>query len=194
VLKSLYGLKQSHWQWNKRFDEFMKILGFAENIYDPCVYMKRVSNSIFGYMILVLYAGGILILAKNQSDVDELKARLSDEFRMKDLGKAKRIFGMDIKKDMKIGKLWLDQSKYTKRVFARFNTTNAKLVSVPLVAHFKLSNAQCPITDEYKRIMSKIPYDKTVGSLMYLMTSTRPDISLAIGKVSRSMSNPSYVH
>jgi hypothetical protein len=42
--------------------------------------------------------------------------------------------------------------------------------------------------------MSKISYDTAVGSLMYLMTCTRPDISLAIGKVSRYMSNPSKVN
>jgi hypothetical protein len=69
---------------------------------------------------------------------------------MKDLGNAKRILGMDIKRDMKIGKLWLDQSKYTEQVLARFNITNAKPISVPLAAHFKLSNAQYSIIEEEK--------------------------------------------
>jgi hypothetical protein len=42
--------------------------------------------------------------------------------------------------------------------------------------------------------MSEIPYDKAVGSLLYLMICTRPNISLAIGKVNRYMSNPDKVH
>jgi ATP-binding cassette subfamily B (MDR/TAP) protein 1 len=42
--------------------------------------------------------------------------------------------------------------------------------------------------------MSKIPYEKAVGSLMYLMICTRPDIALAMGKVSRYMSNPGKIH
>jgi hypothetical protein len=72
--------------------------------------------------------------------------------------------------------------------------TNAKPKSVLLATHLKFSNAQCPTTDEDKKFMSKISYDKAVGSLMYLMTCTRPNISLAIGKVSRYMSNPGKVH
>jgi hypothetical protein len=79
-------------------------------------------------------------------------------------------------------------------VLAKFNMTNAKPLSVPFKIHFKLSNAQCFTTDEDKKFMSKIPYDKAVGSLMYLMTCTRPDISLAIGKVSRYMPNPCKVN
>jgi hypothetical protein len=92
----------------------------------------------------------MLILAKNQSDVDKLKAQLSDEFQMKNLGNADKIFGIDIKRDNKIGKLRLDQTKYTERVLARFNMTNAKPMSVPLATYFKLSNAQCPTTNEDK--------------------------------------------
>ena len=42
--------------------------------------------------------------------------------------------------------------------------------------------------------MSLVPYEKAVGSLMYLMVCTRPDIALAMGKVSRYMSNPGKVH
>jgi hypothetical protein len=83
----------------------MKTLRFAQSIYDPCVYIKLVINSIFGYIILVLNVDDMLILAKNQSDLDEHKARLSNEFQMKDLGKAKRILGMDIKRNVKTRKL-----------------------------------------------------------------------------------------
>jgi hypothetical protein len=91
----------------------MKAFGFARSIYNPCIYIKCVSNFIFGFIILVLYVDDMLIVAKNQSNVDKLKAQLSDEFWMKNLGKAKRILGMDIKRDIKTKKLWLDQTKDT---------------------------------------------------------------------------------
>ena len=53
---------------------------------------------------------------------------------------------------------------------------DAKAVTTPLAPHFKLSKALCPITVEDKGAMSKIPYESAVGSLMYLMVCTRPDI------------------
>ena len=42
--------------------------------------------------------------------------------------------------------------------------------------------------------MSHVPYEKVVGNLMYVMVSTRPDISHAVGVVSRFMENPSEEH
>jgi hypothetical protein len=57
---------------------------------------------------------------------------------------------MDIKRDNKTEKLWLDQTKYTMQVLARFNMTNAKPVSVLLASYFKLSNAQYSTVDKDK--------------------------------------------
>ena len=66
----------------------------------------------------------------------------------------------------------------------------AKVVSCPLTNHFKLSSKQCPSTDKEKEEMDKVPYASAVGSLMYAMVCTRPDITHAVGVVSRFLSNP----
>jgi hypothetical protein len=97
LLKSLYGLKQSPRQWNKRFHEFMLSLGFTQSEHDCCLYIKRVNDhEAFGFILLALYVDDMLIAAKNKSDITKLKAQLSSEFSMKDLGPAKRILGMEI--------------------------------------------------------------------------------------------------
>ncbi|RVW18114.1 Retrovirus-related Pol polyprotein from transposon TNT 1-94 [Vitis vinifera] len=64
----------------------------------------------------------------------------------------------------------------------------AKLVSTPLGSHFKLSKEQSPKIGEERDHMSKVPYASTIGSLMYAMVCTRPDIAHAVGIVSRFMS------
>ena len=107
LLKAIYGLKQAPRQWNIRFDEFMKTLGYSRSVHDPCVYMKKVSNATFGYIILVLYVDDMLILAKERSDIEKCKKQLNSAFKMKDLGTAKRILGMDIHRDLKTSNLWL---------------------------------------------------------------------------------------
>ncbi|XP_042041496.1 secreted RxLR effector protein 161-like [Salvia splendens] len=63
-------------------------------------------------------------------------------------------------------------------------------VSIPLAQQFKLSTEQCPKTDSERREMDKIPYASIVGSIMYTMVCTRPDLSHAISVASRFMSNP----
>lgn len=71
---------------------------------------------------------------------------------------------------------------------------HAKPVSTPLAGHFKLSRRSCPTTKEEKESMSTIPYSSPVGSLMYAMICTRPNIAHAIGVVSRFLSNPRKAH
>ena len=51
-----------------------------------------------------------------------------------------------------------------------------------------------PKTDEEKVSMEKIPYASAVGSLMYAMVCTRPDLAYSASLVSRFMSNPSKEH
>src|SRR6266542_3545243 len=91
--KSLYGLKQSPRQWYKMFDSFMLSRGFKRSNYDSCVYLKTVYGSV---IYLLLYVDDISIAAKDKSEIAKLKAQLSKEFEMKDLGVAKKILGMKI--------------------------------------------------------------------------------------------------
>ncbi|RVW87096.1 Retrovirus-related Pol polyprotein from transposon TNT 1-94 [Vitis vinifera] len=70
----------------------------------------------------------------------------------------------------------------------------AKPVSTPLGSHFKLSKEQSPKTKEERDHMSKVPYASAIGSLMYIMVCTRPDIAHVVGVVSRFMSRPGKQH
>eukprot|EP00253_Pinus_taeda_P011411 PITA_11411 len=101
---------------------------------------------------------------------------------------------MRITRDRKNRKLTLSQSEYIEKVLKRFNMQNAKPASIPLASHFKLSKEVCPKTEEEMTYMSKVPYASTVGSLMYAMVCTRPDIAHAMGVVSRYMHNTGKEH
>ena len=72
--------------------------------------------------------------------------------------------------------------------------SNAKPVGVPLANHFKLSKSWCPSSKKEIEEMSTIPYSSAVGSLIYVMVCTRPDIAHAVGVVSRFLSNPGKKH
>jgi hypothetical protein len=71
---------------------------------------------------------------------------------------------------------------------------NAKPVSTMLAPHFKLSTKQCAKTDVDLEYMSKVPYSSVVGSLMYAMVCSHPDLSHAMSVVARYMSNPGKEH
>ena len=70
----------------------------------------------------------------------------------------------------------------------------AKPVSSPLRSHLKLSSKQSHSSEKEKKEMRKVPYASAVGSLMYAMVCTRPDIAHVVGVVSRLLSNPGKEH
>jgi hypothetical protein len=192
LIKSLYGLKQSPRQWYKRFDAFVTAHGLTNSSYDSCVYFKKCDDGSILY--LLLYVDDMLIAAKDMGEVQKVKDQLSSEFDMKDLGAAKKILGMEIIRDRKARKLYLSQRGYVQKVLRRFNMSEAKSVSTPFAPHFKLSSALSPSTQADFTYMERVPYSSAVGSLMYAMICTRPDLSYAVSMVSRYMANPGKEH
>uniref|UniRef100_A0A2N9EJ65 protein-serine/threonine phosphatase n=1 Tax=Fagus sylvatica TaxID=28930 RepID=A0A2N9EJ65_FAGSY len=189
--KSLYGLKQAPRQWYKKFDSFMYSTGFTRCQADHCCYVKSFDNS---YIILLLYVDDMLIAGSSIEEINNLKKQLSKQFAMKDLGPAKQILGMRIIRDRANGTLKLSQTEYVKKILSRFSMDEAKSVSTPLGSHFRLTKDQSPKTEQEQAYMSKVPYASAIGSLMYAMVCTRPDIAHAVGVVSRYMSNPGKQH
>jgi len=190
--KSLYGLKQAPRQWYKKFESVMEEQGYKKTTSDHCVFVQKFSDGDF--IILLLYVDDMLIVGMNSSRIDKLKKQLSQSFAMKDLGTAKQILGVRIHRCRKDKKLFISQEQYIEKVLERFNMNKAKVVSSPLATHFKLSTKQSPSTDEEKEDMERIPYASAVGSLMYSMVCTRPDIAHAVGVVSRFLSNLGREH
>jgi len=68
--------------------------------------------------------------------------------------------------------------------------TEARPVTTPLAGHFKLSSKQCPQSLKEEEEMSRVLYVSVVGSLMYVMICTRPDLADAVSTVSQFISNP----
>ena len=85
--------------------------------------------------------------------------------------------------------LRLSQEGYIEKVLKRFNMKDVKLVTRPLAKHFKLTKKLSPKIDKEKEYMTKVTYALIVGSLMYAMVCTRPDIAQAMGVISRFMNN-----
>jgi reverse transcriptase-like protein len=189
--KSLYGLKQAPRQWYKKFESVVKSFGYKRTNSDHCVFVQKFSEDDF--IMLLLYVDDMLIVGQSASRINSLKQELSKYFAMKDLGPARQILGMEITRDRAGRKLWLSQKKYVEKVLRRFRMDGAKPVSTPLASHFKFdtkSSDDVSGNDD----MKNIPYASVVGSLMYAMVCTRPDLAHAVSVVSRYLSNPRMVH
>ena len=135
-----------------------------------------------------------MIVGYDTAKIDELEKELSKSFEMKDLGPTSQILGIKISRDRTNGKLWLSQESYIKKVLDKFNIGKTKPVSSPLGSHLKLSSKHSPSSEKEKEEMRKMPYASVVGSLMYVMVCTKPDIAHAVGVVNKFLSNPGKEH
>eukprot|EP00253_Pinus_taeda_P028025 PITA_28025 len=166
-------------------------LGFTRSKGDHCVYFKLIGDRV---VYLVLYVDDMLLVGKDKEIILDLKTQLSSKFNMKDLSAANYILGMEIKRDRAKRKLWLNQRKYIETILQRFNMQDSKPMKVPIPVGVRLSAKQCPKTQEEEEDMSRVPYESVVGSLMYAMVCTRPDIAHAVGVLTKFMSKPGKEH
>ncbi|XP_073014568.1 secreted RxLR effector protein 161-like [Primulina eburnea] len=72
--------------------------------------------------------------------------------------------------------------------------SSSKSVLTSLAQHFKLTASHKPETSEERNYMTNVPYASVVGSVMYAMICTRPDLAYAVSMVSRFMANPGKTH
>ncbi|KAL1540901.1 hypothetical protein AAHA92_25185 [Salvia divinorum] len=183
--KSLYGLKQSSRQWYIKFDAHLSSIGFIKSAYDNCVYIKSDEEKEVAY--LVLYVDDMLVAAADMNEINSVKHELQREFEMKDLGEAKRILEMDIIRNRNEDEIKLVQTDYFGKLIKKFQMQDSKVVSVPLAQHFKLSMQQIPKIEQEKSEMLKIPYANIIGSIMYCVICTRPDLAHGVSVTSRYM-------
>ncbi|KAL4035514.1 hypothetical protein IC575_004209 [Cucumis melo] len=113
---------------------------------------------------------------------------------MKDLGNAQYVLGIQIVRNRKNKTLAMSQTSYMDKMLSRYKMQNFKKALLSYRYGIHLSKEQCPKTPQEVEDMSNISYAYAVGSLMYAMLCTRPDICYSVGIVSRYQSNPGRDH
>jgi hypothetical protein len=182
LLKSLYGLKQAPKQWHEKFDTTLTSAGYVVNEADRYVYYRHGGGH---FVILCLYVDDILIFGTNMDIINEVKSFLSKSFDMKDLGEADVLLNIKLIKEE--SGITLSQSHYVEKVLSRFGYIDSKPSPTPYNPSVTLQKNKNDTRDQLR-------YSQIIGSLMYLASATRPDISFAVSKLSRYMSNPGDGH
>src|SRR3954468_23395170 len=189
--RSIYGLKQASRSWNLRFDEVIKEFGFVQTYGEACIY-KKVSGSNVAF--LILYVDDILLIGNDIDLLNSVKSYLNSKFSMKDLGEASYILGIKIYRDRSRHLIGLLRSTYLDKILKKFKMDQEKKGFLPVLQGVKLSKTQCPTTAEDREKMKDVPYASAIGSIMYVMLCTRPDVCLAISLAGRYQSNPGVDH
>ena len=190
--KTLYGLKQSAYEWNKDLDKELQRLGFIRSRAEPCLYTRRTTDDRgrHTWMYVTTWVDDLICAASTTAMRDEF---ISD-FRFP-LSSVDRELSwvLKIRVERKNGLLALDQSAYIEDLASKFNASKVPKYT-PMEKGAFLSKRQCPEpgSDEHTE-MQDVPYRSLLGGLLYL-TGVRGDIAFAVGKLARFASNPARVH
>lgn len=102
------------------------------------------------------------------------------------------ILGMEIIRDRKHRKLLLTQERYSQKVLERFGMLEVRPMSTPMQEPLDPKNRLEVEANDFCN--KSVPYFEAIGSLMYLMVGTRPDIAFANGKLSKFCERPERKH
>ncbi|EJF56279.1 hypothetical protein DICSQDRAFT_71809 [Dichomitus squalens LYAD-421 SS1] len=186
--KAIYGLKQASRQWNAKIHQSLLDLEFTRTYSDAGVYVYRRhgGNSV---TIVVLYVDDLLLFGDNKNHIKQVKRMLGRQYKMTDLGAVQRFLGLRIRRDRASRIVDIDQEDYVQSVLERFEMADCKPANTPLPAGAALVKYDGLASDAERSC-----YQSLIGSLMYAMLGTRPDIAFAVTRLSRYSANPSPDH
>jgi len=122
-----------------------------------------------------------LVVCNDEKEVVEFLQKLKEEFQIT-IGALDCFPGMQIKQ-LEDGSIFVAQHTYLLKVLEKFRMAESNAVATPCEKRDGLS-------EEDHEVGEETPYRQAVGSLMYLMTATRPDIAYAVSIVSENLEKP----
>ena len=182
--KSLYGLKQSPRCWNKVLTEFLTSVSFVQSSADPCIYVQGGDCPI----VVAAYVDVLIITAKTEEEMQQVKQLFQSRFMMMDMGELHNCLGIVI--TYVVGELIeLHQKQYIEKMLKKYQLEDVKSVSTPADTNVRLQK-----NDGVSKAVDPVLYQSMIESLLYAAVGTRPDISHAVGVVSKFSSKPSEAH
>ena len=138
-----------------------------------------------GYVLVFLYVDNILIICSYDKIITSTKNMLNFRFDMKDMGLADVMLG--IKLVITLYGLILSQSHYVDNILGKFDKDNSGIARTPVDVTLNLSKNK-------RESVSQVEYSRVIGSLMYLMSCIRLDITYLVSKLSSYTSTPRAKH
>ncbi|KAE9336562.1 hypothetical protein PR003_g12450 [Phytophthora rubi] len=184
VKRALYGLHQSGREWNELITEWLSNAGFTQCTTEPCMYVHCKGGVT---AILLLYVDDIILASNDEQFKVAMFQKLDQAFGIKDQGILHDFLGVQV--EITEEGIKLHQTKYAQQILDRFGFSEAQGCRTPMETSMKLQAAK---PDDKTDV--SFDYRAAVGSLMYLATTTRPDLAYVVGQLSRFVSKPTDKH
>jgi hypothetical protein len=182
--KAIYGLKQSGRQWYAKLDTSLTSMGFTKLDADIAVYRRE-------SVAIAVYVDDMIITGTN-GQVDAAINALKEAFKITGGDNASWCLGIHINYT-RDGTIRLSQESYVDAILKRFSMDRAESTLLPLDP--SLVNL-APDQDQGKDFSPEQlkTYRQIIGSVMYLMVATRPDLAYPVSRLASYLAAPTTTH
>ena len=180
--RSLYGLVQAARCWYLSISTHLTSHGFKQSDADPCLFTDC-NNTI-----IVLYVDDMLVIGSTRAHIQSAVEVLKQSYDIKDIGELEYCLGIAVKRDRKLHTVSLSQQQYVEDLLKSFSMSDCNAALTPA------TQTPAQTTDTLLDDTQSRRYRELVGSLMYLATATRPDITYAVTQLSKHMMTPTHTH
>ena len=144
-------------------------------------------------MIIRLYVDALFIISPSPTNIAKVKHSLTQKYRMSYLGRVKQFLGIELKQIQSTGiRYWtISQDGFITTILLLSGMSSCGGVATPL-AKGKLLFKAAP--EFISTLSSQKEYLALIGSLMYLMMGSGPDLAYTISTISKFSSNPTADH
>jgi hypothetical protein len=183
--RALYGLKASPLLWYKELTKTLAELGLREVKDAPCLWKNE-------KLLVFFYVDDIVVLAKpaHITALDDFERKLLRRYEIRSLGELSTFCGIQTHRDRSSGSIWLSQEAYLDKLSTKY--PSPKPFHRPPATPLPLE--ELIPSDEPKNDANIYRYAQLVGSIGYVATATRPDVSKAHSKLAEFLINPAQRH
>ena len=111
----------------------------------------------------------------------EFKTKVSKHWDLTDLGEIHWYLGFEVKRDRSARTISINQQVYIDSMTEKSKLTNAKFIGTPMEPGAVLTKEQGPMSIMKAMRMRGVPYTEAIGSVLWPVIISRPDIAHAIG-------------
>jgi hypothetical protein len=162
----------------------MKDLRFYQLVSDTGLFIKYNNGE---RIVVVVYVNDALFYGSNKAKVLKAKQDFMSKWECQDLGNTTDFLCMQITR--KGNKLCFDQVDYLNKILNRSSMVNSKPTRTPLPEGYQLLANTGPADPSLRS-----QFQQVIGSLLYKMLDTRPDITFAVTKLAQQSANPTKNH
>jgi hypothetical protein len=190
--KCIYGLKQAAFEWRLLLDTTLKSIGFLQLQSDKCIYkMEKSFHGISHRLLLGVYVDDILCLSSNPEITSWFHTTISDYFTITINSSIRSFLGMQVDHDINNKIITISQPGYINTLLARFqiDVSSKHQIRVPFSRYDIADDNPVPLSKQEQSLFMQM-----VGSLLFLSTRSRPDISFHVNYLSLFMKSATIRH